>query len=103
MVKNAGSLYSARFSVRKAWAERKGLNIGSTNEEIAANEEVKQRIGQEIEALNKHLGKWEQIKKFELTPIVWSIDEGLLTPTLKLKRKIIKEKFIDLYNKIYEH
>ena len=42
-------------------------------------------------------------QKFELTPIVWSIDEGLLTPTLKLKRKIIKEKFIDLYNKIYEH
>lgn len=91
------------FEFVKAWAERKGLNIGSSYAEIAANEDVKQRIAQEIETLNKHLGKWEQIKKFELTPIVWSIDEGLLTPTLKLKRKIIKEKFIDLYNKIYEH
>jgi long-chain acyl-CoA synthetase len=38
---------------------------------------------------------------FELTPDLWTIDGGHLTPTLKLKRKIVLEKYKDLYNKIY--
>ena len=46
--------------------------------------------------------KWEQIKKIELTPKVWTIDDGLLTPTLKLKRKAIKEEFQDLYDRMYK-
>ena len=57
----------------------------------------------EIEKINQGLGKWERIKKIELTPETWAIENGLLTPTLKLKRKAIKEKFINLYNKMYEH
>jgi long-chain acyl-CoA synthetase len=43
------------------------------------------------------------VKKFELTPDVWSIEGGQLTPTMKMKRKIIKEQYKDLYNKIYGH
>ena len=46
-------------------------------------------------------GKWEQIKKFELTPNEWTIDGGHLTPTMKMKREIIKENYKDLYEKIY--
>ena len=64
--------------------------------------ESKERIEKEIKDINEHLGNWEQIKKIELTPEILSIDTGLLTPTLKLKRKAIKEKFIDLYNKMYD-
>ena len=45
--------------------------------------------------------KWEMIKKFELTPDEWSIDGGHLTPTMKMKRKIIKEIYNDLYERIY--
>jgi len=56
----------------------------------------------EIAKLNEKLGNWEQIKKIELTPDVWSVGNGMLTPTMKLRRKIIKEKYIDLYNKLYE-
>ncbi|MNY63523.1 hypothetical protein D3C86_2004950 [compost metagenome] len=52
--------------------------------------------------MNQHLGKWEQIKKIELTPKVWTIDDGLLTPTLKLKRKAIKAEFQDLYDNLYK-
>ncbi|TDO73669.1 long-chain acyl-CoA synthetase [Flavobacterium chryseum] len=89
------------FEFVKEWAKLHKVTLGSSNEEIVKNEEVKKRIDSEIEEINKKFGHWEQIKRFELTPDVWSIDGGQLTPTLKLKRKIIKEIYKDLYAKIY--
>lgn len=95
------ALIQPDFDFAKAWAERKGHNIGNTPEEIAKNQILKDRIMQDIELLNKTLGNWEQIKKIELTGDVWSIDGGELTPTLKLKRKVIKEKYRDLIDQMY--
>lgn len=89
------------FDFIQEWAKRKNLNIGTTPTEIAANPEVISRIAQEVEKINERFGNWEKIKRFELTPDVWSIDGGHLTPTLKLKRKIVMEKYKDLYRKIY--
>lgn len=97
------ALIQPDFVFIKNWAERKNINIGTTPEEIAKNPELITRIGKEIDYLNTKLGSWEQIKRFELTPEIWSIDLGLLTPTLKLKRKAVKEKYLDLYNKMYGH
>jgi Long-chain acyl-CoA synthetases (AMP-forming) len=97
------ALVQPDFEFAKSWAMRNNLNIGSTPQEIAKSPELKQRIEKEIEGINENLGNWERIKKIELTPEVWAIDTGLLTPTLKLKRKAIKEKFIDLYNAMYGH
>ena len=91
------------FEFAKNWAMRNNLSIGSTPQEIAKSPELKERIEKEIDDINEHLGNWEQIKKIELTPEVWSIEAGLLTPTLKLKRKAVKEKFKDLYDKMYGH
>ncbi|MBN9285790.1 MULTISPECIES: AMP-dependent synthetase/ligase [Flavobacterium] len=91
------------FDFLKDWAARKHLTIGTTNEAIVSNEHVIERIKEEVDAINKKFGHWEQIKKFELTANVWSIDGGELTPTLKLKRKIIKEKYQNLYDKIYNN
>ncbi|NAW52152.1 AMP-binding protein [Elizabethkingia argentiflava] len=101
--KMPAALIQPEFDFLKAWAARKAYHIGNTYEDICNNEKVIKRIQKEVEKLNKQLGQWEQIKKFELTPMVWSIENGLLTPTLKLKRKAIKEFFIDLYNKIYDY
>lgn len=89
------------FDFVKQWASRKGLTLGS-NQEIADNKEVHERIQEEIDGLNKKFGHWEQIKQFEITPDVWSVDGGEMTPTLKLKRKAIKEKYQALYVKIYK-
>jgi long-chain acyl-CoA synthetase len=89
------------FDFIQEWAKRKNLNIGTTPAEIATNPEVIDRIAQEVEKINERFGNWEKIKRFELTPEVWSIDGGHLTPTLKLKRKIVMEKYKDLYQKIY--
>ena len=89
------------FDFVKEWAKRHGVDIGTTNSEIVSNEQVNNRILEEVEKINEKFGNWEKIKRFELTPNVWSIEGGELTPTLKLKRKIVMEKYKDLYQKIY--
>ena len=92
------------FDFVKEWANRNGFNIGATNQEICSNGEVIKRIQEEVDHYNEKFGNWEKVKRFELTPDVWSIEEGHLTPTMKLKRKIIIEKYKALYTKIYgEH
>jgi long-chain acyl-CoA synthetase len=88
------------FEFVKEWANRKGLSLGS-HEDIANSKEVKERMQEEIEGINTKFGHWEQVKRFEMTPDVWSVDGGEMTPTLKLKRKAIKEKYQKLYDKIY--
>lgn len=96
------ALIQPDFAYVKNWAELHNVKIIDSPKEIAANPAVKSRIEKEIEKINQHLGKWEQIKKIELTPKVWTIDDGLLTPTLKLKRKAIKAEFQDLYDRMYK-
>jgi long-chain acyl-CoA synthetase len=88
------------FEFVKEWGVRHGLQL-NTHQEIASDELVIKRIEEEVVACNKKFGKWETVKKFELTAEEWSIDAGHLTPTMKMKRKIIKEIYKDLYEKIY--
>jgi long-chain acyl-CoA synthetase len=90
------------FDFVKDWAKLHNVKLGSSNEEIIANQEVIDRIGQEINRLNEKFGNWEKIKCFELTPDLWTIDDGHLTPTMKLKRKVVMEKYINLFHKIYK-
>ncbi|WP_448670127.1 AMP-dependent synthetase/ligase [Chryseobacterium koreense] len=97
------ALIQPDFNFAKNWAERKGYQLGDQPEQVVKSPELIARIGKEIDYLNTKLGSWEQIKRFELTPDVWSIESGQLTPTLKLKRKAVKEKYIKLYNKMYGH
>lgn len=89
------------FEFIKEWEKIHGITIDNTNEEIVSNPKVIERIQEEIDILNEKFGDWEKIKRFELTPDVWSTAGGHLTPTLKLKRKIVMDKYIDLFNKIY--
>jgi long-chain acyl-CoA synthetase len=90
------------FDFVKDWAKLHNVKLGSSNEEIIANQEVIDRIGQEINRLNEKFGNWEKIKCFELTPDLWTIADGHLTPTMKLKRKVVMEKYINLFHKIYK-
>ena len=89
------------FEFIKEWAKIHSIQIGTTNEEIVSNAKVIERIQEEVDKLNDKFGNWEKIKRFELTPDIWSIEGGQLTPTLKLRRKIIMEKYLDLFHKIY--
>ena len=89
------------FDFIKEWAKIHKITIGTTNEEIVSNLKVIERIQEEVDKLNEKFGNWEKIKRFELTPDLWTIEGGHLTPTLKLKRKVVMEKYLDLFNKIY--
>ena len=99
--KMPAALIQLNFDFVKDWEKLHDISVGNTNEEIINNPKVIERIDQEIDHLNQKFGHWEQIKRFELTPDIWSVEGGHLTPTLKLKRKIILEKYKDLYAKIY--
>lgn len=101
--KMPAAIIQPNFEFVQEWARKKAISIGSTNKEIAENEEVKQRIMEDVDLHNEKFGKWERVKKIELTPDEWSIDAGHLTPTMKLKRRVVKEMYIDKYNKIYDH
>jgi len=90
------------FEFIEEWAKLHKVNLGDSNEVIISNQQLIERIQKEVSEHNTKFGKWEQVKRFELTPDVWSIEDGHLTPTMKMKRKIIKEKYMTLYNKIYE-
>lgn len=91
------------FEFIKEWGSKKGRNIPTDPNEMVKNQDVIARIQKEVDFYNEKFGQWEKVKKFELTPNVWSIEGGQLTPTMKMKRKVIKEQYKDLYNKIYGH
>ncbi|MDT0649814.1 AMP-dependent synthetase/ligase [Autumnicola edwardsiae] len=91
------------FEFVRDWAERKKIDIGDSNDALVRNSEVISRIQEEVDFYNIKFGHWEQVKKFELIPEVWGIDNDQLTPTMKLKRRNIKDRYSDLYDKIYQH
>lgn len=99
--KMPAAIVQPSFEFLAEWSQRKGLDLGKTNNDIVSNERVIKRIQREIDEINERFGNWEKVKRIELTPDIWSVEAGHLTPTMKLKRKIILEKYKDLYDKIY--
>jgi long-chain acyl-CoA synthetase len=85
------------------WAKIHNVDLGKTKQQQISNPKLLERIQKEVNTHNTKFGKWEQIKRFELTSDIWNIEDGHLTPTMKMKRKVIKEKYLDLYNKIYNN
>lgn len=100
--KMPAALIQPNFEFIKEWAQRKFEKSFASNEALAADPKVLNRLQEEVDAANEQFAKWEKVKQFRLTPDIWSIDAGHVTPTLKLKRKVIKEKYINLYEDIYK-
>lgn len=84
----------------KTWCSRKDIAY-TTDAEMIKNPEVIQKFQEEIDFYNQGFGQWERIKKFEIMPNSWGIDSGEMTPTLKLKRKIILNKYSEQYLRLY--
>ncbi|MFT7898828.1 AMP-dependent synthetase/ligase [Tenacibaculum ascidiaceicola] len=100
--KMAAAFIQPNFEFVREWAQRHNVTVGD-NKDLVSNPKVIERIQEEVDYANTKFGKWETIKKFELTEEEWSIDGGQLTPTMKMKRNIIKEMYKDLYDKIYRN
>jgi long-chain acyl-CoA synthetase len=91
------------YAFLRAWAKRHELSFEAlNNEQVIAEPAVYKRIFEEVEKVNGNLGNWEQLKKIKLLPELFSIEGNELTPTLKLKRKVILEKYSRAYNEIFE-
>ena len=84
----------------KQWLESKGIKTNSLEESFKEPTLI-EAIQNDIEEHNKNFGSWEQIKKFKLVPEEWTIEGGHLTPTMKLKRKVVKEKYSNYIEKMY--
>jgi len=84
------------------WAAQNDLG-DLTLEELAVHPKVRELIEMEIEQRNKNLASYESIKKFEILPRDFSIEGGELTPTLKVKRKAVVEKYKDEIESLYEN
>lgn len=100
--KMPAALIQPNFEFLYAWAEKHNITL-SENSDIVLNEKVLARFQEEVDAANEDFAKWEKVKAFRLTPDVWTIDDGHLTPTMKLRRKIVKGKYENLYNDMYGH
>ncbi len=76
--------------------------INLSREEFLSHPKIYELIGNDINTLNINFGNWEKIKKFVLIPYEFTIEGGELTPTLKMKRKIITEKYKNQINELYQ-
>jgi long-chain acyl-CoA synthetase len=98
--KFASAIIVPNFSYLETWCKQKGI-AASKKEEILSNNEVLAAIQNEVAEINKKLGQVEEIKRYRLVHDEWSPETGMMSPTLKLKRKILAEKYAPIINEIY--
>ncbi|MBS1754620.1 MAG: long-chain fatty acid--CoA ligase [Bacteroidetes bacterium] len=98
--KFVGALIVPSMQNLKDWMQHKGIPF-TTAEDAVQNPKVLDLYKDLINSFNQSFNHVEQVKKFELLPYEWTIDSGELTPTLKLKRKVIMEKYKNAVERIY--
>jgi long-chain acyl-CoA synthetase len=85
----------------EGWAKEKELSYASA-EELAGSKEVRDLIEGFIDRANQQLDRWETIKKFEILHSELSVDEGEVTPSLKIRRRTVEKKYADVLNSMYD-
>jgi long-chain acyl-CoA synthetase len=82
------------------WAQDNGLS-GRPYAEVVAQDAVRELIAGYVDQLNQGLQRWQQIKQFRILPRDLDIEHGELTPSLKLKRPVVEQKFASLIDEMY--
>ena len=98
--KFAAALIVPNFENLKTWCEENHIPY-TTNTEMIKAKAVNDRFRKEVENYNKFFGDYEKIKRFELIDREWTIEEGEITPSLKLRRKIVAEHYKDLIDGMF--
>lgn len=84
----------------EAWAQRSGLVFGSWDA-LAHSQELYQALQRDITLAQKDLSKYERIRRFRVVATPFSVDNGLLTPTMKIKRKAVLQQYSDVVESMY--
>ncbi|GGS00383.1 AMP-dependent synthetase [Streptomyces aureoverticillatus] len=82
-----------------AWAAAHGIDAGGTD--LVDHPAVRDEIARAVEAANARLNRTEQIKKYRILSREWSPESGELTPSLKLRRRVIRDRYADVINSLY--
>lgn len=98
--KYLSALIIPAFEELGKWAKRKGIQF-TNNKELIENEQVNDLIAQEVQKYTKQFSRVEQIRKFKLLEAEWSQASGELTPTLKVKRRVIEQKYAKEIESMY--
>lgn len=98
--KFASAIIAPNFHFLHNWAQKHSFKFRD-NKELIEDKRVLDRFQQEVSELNKGLGQVEQIKRFKLVTDNWTPEEGVMSPTMKLKRKVLAEKYKDLMEEIF--
>lgn len=85
----------------EAWAKQHGHTFGSW-ESLVASDELYKAIQRDVQQLQRDLSKFERVRRFRLIPTPFSVENGLLTPTLKIKRKVVVQQYADVIETMYE-
>ncbi|HNX58223.1 MAG TPA: AMP-binding protein, partial [Spirochaetota bacterium] len=88
------------FTELEKWAKRGGLSFAS-HEEMVKSPEVRELFSEQIDAMMSDFARVEQVKSFALISDVWGINTGELTPSLKIKRRVIESKYEKLIDSLY--
>lgn len=88
------------FHFLNGWAFLHHVKYRDTKE-LILHPKVRERFQEEVDRINKQLNSYEQIKQFELTCTEWTPETGELSPTLKLRRNVVKQKYKILFDRIY--
>ncbi|MBQ4547995.1 MAG: long-chain fatty acid--CoA ligase [Bacteroidales bacterium] len=99
--KYAGAIIVPDFAFLKTWCQKHEIPF-TTPKEMINNADVKRRYAEEIKKINQNFGDTEKIKRYELIADEWSVNNGILTPTLKVKRNVVKETYKDLIEMMYK-
>jgi len=95
-----GALIIPSFSDLKGWCKRNGVPDAS-NAELVKNEKVVEHYEGLVKKYNQSFAQWEQVKKIALLPELWTVESGEMTPTMKVKRKVITENNKDIIESLY--
>jgi long-chain acyl-CoA synthetase len=95
------ALIVPNFEVLQSYSQEQNIPF-KNNEELVTNQKINQYVTNEVERLSADLARFEQVRAFRLLSRAFTIEEGELTPTLKIKRKVVEEKFADIINSMYE-
>ena len=94
------ALLTPNFEVLTAWAKNKGLDFQNVTE-LIAQPTVVAMYKDLVNSLQSQLSQFERVKKFRLLPREFSLEEDEMTPTFKIKRKVIYQKYASLIDEMY--